>query len=322
MQITTQKRQSNGQDESQQEWDKNPSLPRVNRDSEKSQSEQQASEAEKSNPKSEALEIVKNGLDELNDALGQGKSQILETYLSFLAKFHNYSVNNSMLIAAQCPHATHVASYDNWKEFGRQVRKGEKGLAIFAPILAKKTVQVEDQNGKQVEREVKKLSGFRIAKVFDVSQTSGDPTPETAKISGDPGQHLSRLETLVEENNIGLKYSYPPDGALGISSGGQIVVRPDLDPPEKFAVLAHELAHELLHKGERRNETNRQVRETEAEAVAFVVSKAFGLDSTTRSSDYISLYRGDSDVLKESLHFIQKTASRIIWGITKDQTRE
>ncbi len=104
-----------------------------------------------------------------------------------------------------------------------------------------------------------------------------------------------------------------------MSAGGRITVRPDLEAPEKFAVLAHELAHELLHRGDRRKDTSVKVRETEAEAVAFVVTKAMGLESETRSSDYIALYRGDTDVLKESLQFIQRTASKIIWGLKKDR---
>ena len=309
-------------DQGQKEWGKNPKLPEVNRFSEKSNSRKEAAEPERPNAKEQALETVSRCIDELNEALEQGQSEKFEHYLAFLAKFHNYSINNSMLIGAQCPNATHVASYDKWKELGRQVKKGEKGIGIFAPVLTKKTIEVDGNNGEKEKREVKKLNGFRIAKVFDVSQTSGEPLPETEKVTGDPGSYLSKLESIISENSIELVYDYPEDRALGVSSGGRITVRPDLDPPEKFAVLAHELAHELLHKGERRNETNRQVRETEAEAVAFVVSKAVGLDSVARSSDYISLYQGDSAVLKESIHFIQKTASRIIWGLTKHNSQD
>lgn len=305
-------------DQGQDEFDKNPSLPPVNRAAEKTRAERDAPWP--ANPKEEALDTVKRSLSELNDALSQGKSETIENYLSFLAKFHNYSVNNSMLIAAQCPSATQVASYDKWQQLGRQVRKGEKGIGIFAPIIARHKVDIENDDGATEQREMRRLNGFRIAKVFDVSQTDGDKLPEPPKMTGDPGEDLERLETVIAENNIELLYDYPARGALGTSSGGRITVRPDLEPPQKFAVLAHELAHELLHKGQRRHETTLQVRETEAEAVAFVVSKAIGLDCGSASSDYIALYRGDSDVLKESLHFIQKTASRIIWGLTKDRS--
>ncbi len=308
------------QDKGQQEFDKNPSLPPVNRYTEKSPVKRNANSLDPENPKEEALATVKRSLDELNEALRDGRSETLEKYLSFMAKFHNYSMNNSMLISAQCPQATHVAGYDKWKELGRQVRKGEKGIGIFAPIIAKKIVDVENDSGQTEQREMRRLSGFRISKVFDVSQTNGDDVPQPAKMTGDPGENLARLESVVAENNIELVYEYPSGGALGMSSDGRITVRPDLEPPEQFAVLAHELSHELLHKGDRRHQTDVKVRETEAEAVAFVVSKAIGLNAGTASSDYISLYRGDSEILKESLHFIQKTASRIIWGLTKDRS--
>ena len=91
-----------------------------------------------------------------------------------------------------------------------------------------------------------------------------------------------------------------------------------LEPATEFAILAHETAHEDLHHGERRQETTKQIRETEAEAVASVVCSAFGIDSTARSSDYISLYRGTTETLGESLQFIQKTAEKIIEGISAD----
>ena len=100
-----------------------------------------------------------------------------------------------------------------------------------------------------------------------------------------------------------------------MSSGGQITHLPDLPPAEHFAVLAHEAAHELLHRGDRRNKTTHTVRETEAEAVAFVVSTAIGLDTNTSSSDYIQLHAGDKATLGESLAFIQQSASVILRAI-------
>ena len=98
-------------------------------------------------------------------------------------------------------------------------------------------------------------------------------------------------------------------------SGGKITLLPDLEPAEHFAVLAHEVAHELLHPGDRRHQTTHTVRETEAEAVAFVVSAAIGLDTNTSNSDYIQLHAGDKAALAESLAFIQQTASVILRAI-------
>jgi hypothetical protein len=104
--------------------------------------------------------------------------------------------------------------------------------------------------------------------------------------------------------------------AKGLSSGGKITLLPDLSAAERFATLVHETAHELLHRDDRRTQTTRTVRETEAEAVAFVVCEAVGLDTNTASADYIRLYSGDKATLAESLHFIQSTAGAILTAIT------
>jgi len=260
--------------------------------------------------------ITANALDQLTDALKNGQSDTLKNYLGFLGKFHNYSLNNCLLIASQFPEATYVAGFERWKTLGRQVKKGEKGIAIFAPNITKD----KDSNGqpdKEADKPTRKLNGFRVAYVFDISQTDGKDMPEFAKISGDPGEALAKLETLIVQHNITLNYDNPPGGALGTSSGETITVRPDLPPAEKFSVAIHELSHSLLHRGDRRKETTKTVRETEAEAVAFAVTTAMGLDNATRSSDYIALYQGDQDVLSESLQAIQKTAAHII-GYLKD----
>ena len=95
----------------------------------------------------------------------------------------------------------------------------------------------------------------------------------------------------------------------------KITLLPELDAAEEFSVLAHEVAHELLHRSERRSQTTHTVRETEAEAVAFVVSSAIGLDAGTASSDYIQLHRGDKATLTESLTFVQHTAMEILNAI-------
>jgi len=266
--------------------------------------------------KEEALKLAEQGLTELNEALKAGNSETLVKYLTFLSKFHNYSFQNCILISIQRPDATQVAGYNRWKQLGRQVKKGEKGITILGPVLAKRNVEVEDENQEAQNKTVSKLIGFRTLHVFDVSQTEGKDLPEFAQISGDPGEAIPRLEKLIQDNDIALQYEFPGGGALGTSSGGTITVRPDLSLAETLSVLVHELAHEFLHQGERRHETDKTVRETEAEAVAFTVCNALGLETKTRSADYIKLYRGDPQVLQESLHFIQKTAARIIEALT------
>jgi antirestriction protein ArdC len=260
----------------------------------------------------EAMKLVENGIAALNDALRSGHSETLERFLESLARFHTYSFNNALLIALQRPDATRVAGFHAWRKLGRFVKKGEHGIAIFAPISHRKSRDEQQPSTTEGEEAV---FGFRIAHVFDVEQTEGDPLPEFAKLSGDATGWLAHLENTVRDAGVDLEYGHIgfPIGAKGISTPGAIKVSPRLSESEKFAVLVHEFAHELLHqRTDRKQDTTRQVRETEAEAVAFTVCRAFGIDSTTRSSDYIQLYRGNEETLTESLKFVQQSAGQII----------
>jgi antirestriction protein ArdC len=225
-----------------------------------------------------------------------------------------------MMIALQCPQATHVAGYTTWQKLGRHVKQGERGIAILAPMLHRLKIKGED--AEEEARTAQVVRGFKVVHVFDVSQTDGTPLPEFAKISGDPGIRLAQLHQLVADEGIRLEYDRLPGGVLGRSLGGEITLVPGLQPAEEFSVLVHELAHELLHRGERRQQTNKTVRETEAEAVSFVVSRAIGLDCSTRSSDYIQLYAGDVKVLSESLEHIQRAATKILSALEVSPTRQ
>jgi hypothetical protein len=167
-----------------------------------------------------------------------------------------------------------------------------------------------------IEDDQTRLFGFRAAHVFDIGQTDGEPLPAFATVKGDPQDYANRLEQFVSSQGIALAYDSGIAPAKGLSSGAKITLLPDLPPGEHFAVLIHETAHELLHRGRRRGETTRTIRETEAEAVAFVVSEAIGLDASTASPDYIRLYSGDKATLIESLFFIQSTAAAILTVIT------
>jgi antirestriction protein ArdC len=261
----------------------------------------------------EAKAKIGDGLKRLNEALAEGRSGDLERYLKTMGRFHRYSFNNIMLILIQNPDATHVAGFHAWKKFGRKVKKGESGIAIVAPCRYKK--KVENEAGEQETGYA--LRGFTVAYVFDVEQTEGDELPEFTAVNGEPGDALERIKAYIDELGIELVYhSSLGPSCLGTSAGGTINVLHGLEPAVEFSVLAHEIAHEDLHHGERRQETTKTIRETEAEAVAAVVCSAFGVDSTARSSDYISLYRGTTDTLGESLQFIQKTAEKIIEGIS------
>lgn len=264
----------------------------------------------------DALKLSEQAICDLAKSLESGKSETLQEYLAMLARFHRYSFGNIMMIYLQMAEATHVAGFTRWQQLGRHVKKGEKGIAILAPMLFRE--KSEDQPASDAQgKVVRVLRGFKVVHVFDVSQTEGKPLAELASISGEPGERLHALKQLVEDEGIKLLCEPIPGGALGQSAGGEITVVPGLEPAEEFAVLVHELAHEILHRDERRKETTKSIRETEAEAVSFAVSKAIGLDSSTRSSDYIQLYAGDVETLTESLDHIQRASTRILSALVQ-----
>ena len=260
----------------------------------------------------QAKQLSESAISRLMTALEQGQSEALKAYLRVMSRFHRYSWGNILLIYSQRPEATHVAGFHAWLKMRRYVRKGEKGIVILAPMVGRKQKREDEE---LTEDEQTRLFGFRAAHVFDVSQTDGEPLPEFATVTGDPLDYTERLKQFVASQNITLDYDGKIAPAKGMSSGGKITLLPDMVPAEHFAVLAHETAHELLHRGERRQATTHTVRETEAEAVAYVVSSAIGLDANTSSSDYIQLHAGDKATLAESLAVIQQTASAILRAI-------
>jgi antirestriction protein ArdC len=240
-----------------------------------------------------------------------------------MAKFHRYSINNVILIQAQRPNATHVAGFRRWQAFGRFVRRGEKGIAILVPIAYRRR-DIDD--GVELEpREygtVRTVVGFKTGYVFDISQTDGEPLPSMSEVAGEPGEYANRLRVFAHSRGIEIAHGSRELGsAYGASFGGRILLREDLSPAVEFAVLVHEIAHELLHRGERRATTSKRVRETEAEAVAFVVSHACGLETSTAASDYIRLYAGSRDTLVASLEAIRHTAVQILDALQGDPRR-
>ena len=260
----------------------------------------------------QAKQLSETALNSLMAALEQGQSAALKQYLAVMSRFRKYSWANVLLIYTQFPQATHVGGFHFWLKLGRHVRKGEKGIAILAPMVGRKRGSEDEQ---PTEDERTRVFGFKACHVWDVSQTDGAELPEFATVQGDPQNYLTRLVQFVGSQNIALDYDDAIAPARGMSSGGKITLLPDLSPAEHLATLAHECAHELLHRGERRKETTHTVRETEAEAVAFVVCSAIGLDVNSASADYVLLHGGDKAVLAESLAVIQQTASAILQAI-------
>lgn len=252
-----------------------------------------------------ACSMASQALADLTTKLEAGHSDALRSYLRFMAKFHRYSWLNVMLIMSQNPEATHVAGFCRWKDLGRYVRTGEKGIAILVPIQFRKPID-------EREEETHVVTGYKTGYVFDVSQTEGAELPSIGSVQGSPGPHLDSLKELVRDKGISLDYADFLGGARGGSCGGRIVLLCGMDEAEQFSVLTHELAHELLHKGERRELTDTRTRELEAEAVAYVVTTAVGLENATASVDYIQLWGGDSKRLGHSLQHVQSVSAEIL----------
>jgi antirestriction protein ArdC len=255
--------------------------------------------------------ITNQAIEQLITALNEGRSETLTQYLAAIGRFHRYSLRNVMLIASQKPAATHVAGFHTWHKLGRFVKKGEKGILILAPIVRRKN----ESKGQNETDESSMAVGFRAAYVFDVSQTDGQELPAIGSVHGDPREYRERLAMFVTEQSIALEYSQDIAPARGTSAGGKITMLPGQSPSEEFATLAHEVAHEMMHRSQRRSNTSKRIRETEAEAVAYIVCQAIGLETGSAAQDYIQLYDGDATLLTESLEHIQHTANQILNAI-------
>jgi DNA primase len=240
---------------------------------------------------------------ELHAQLAEGVASLTDSdawarMLKVSSRFHHYSFGNLKLIGLQCPDATRVAGYKTWQSLGRQVRKSEVGIRIFAPITRK----VENDND-----EVDRIAVFfKSVSVFDVSQTDGDELPEPCHLlAGDaPSAVWAKLAEQVASAGFSLDRG-PCGPANGCTdySGRTVTVRPDVDPAQATKTLAHELAHVLLH--EPADALSREQREVEAESVAFIVCKSLGVDSEDYSFGYVASWGTDTDL-------ISKTAGRVI----------
>ena len=229
--------------------------------------------------------------------------------------FPSYSFGNVLLIARQKPQATNVAGMRTWNQLGRRVKRGEKGIAILAPMIGKSRKKREQSETEDSEAGKSALLGFRRVYVWDISQTEGAPLPQLDKVTGETGAYLDRLREYVAVQGITLEYDESIAPALGMAGGTTIRILPGQTQPEEFSTLVHELAHLMLKHGERRTATTKTIRETEAEAVAFVIGKSVGLTTSAASADYISLYRGNAALLMESLEAVQQVSAVILAAI-------
>jgi len=183
---------------------------------------------------------------------------------------------------------------------------------ILAPIFRKRTDTTDESSTTDESRRV---AGFRAVYVWDEQQTTGNDLPQIGSVTGDPSIYFDQLEEFVRASGIRLDYSADIAPARGMAKKGEITLLPGQTPAETFATLVHEYAHHLLHMSDRRAETTKRIRETEAESVAYVVCTAIGLETGTAAADYVGLYGGDSKLLLESLDYVQETASSILDAI-------
>ena len=264
-----------------------------------------------------AQQLVRENVQFLIQQLEAGHSEALTAYLNAMVHFPNYSFGNVLAIARQKPQATHVAGMWSWNQLGRFVKRGEKGIAILAPMIAK--TRKDDNPKPEGDSKSRALLGFRKVYVWDESQTEGAPLPEMEKVTGEAGVYLDRLREYVIAQGITLEYNESIAPAMGAAFGTTIRILPGQTKPEEFSTLVHELAHLMLKHCERRTEITKTVRETEAESIAFVVGKSIGLKTSTASADYISLYHGNAALLAESLELVQQTSAVILAAIQPEE---
>jgi antirestriction protein ArdC len=219
----------------------------------------------------------------------------------------------------QRPDATRVAGYHTWKSVGRQVRKGEHGIAILAPIVPRLPVAREDEDGTERVL-VGHPTAFGLARVFDIAQTDGEALPEVVSrlIGDDAGSRFAGLAKVAATLGYSVEVSELPGQRNGDCTFElkRIRVREGLEPAQSVKTLAHELAHAILHSEADCTGQTRAVAELEAESVAFVVCDDLGLDSSAYSFGYIATWAGCGDdadkAISASAQRINKAARTIL----------
>jgi len=241
--------------------------------------------------------------------------ETFDRYLSWISRFHSYSFGNISLILSQRPDSTYVAGYRTWQQLGRQVRAGEKGLAILVPMRAKLRTELDPET--QEERTIPGRLFFGVGHVFDLSQTDGNGEIPNFKtdLGGDAGL-LLLATTMVAEKQCIQVCSRPLFGSTnGYSEMGRIVLNSTRPQGVLAQTAVHELAHELLHDKDLRQTAAHPMIEGEAEAVAVVVMRSFGFDVVSNGAAYIRSHGASKEVILRSLDRITAAARTIIDGI-------
>ena len=277
------------------------------------------------------IKVMSNDLDEIMKALETGVRDFMETdsyksYLRAVGKFHNYSMNNVMLITMQRPDATLVAGYNTWKKsFNRNVKRGEKGLKIIAPMsvsVEKEEDRVDQYGNTYKEKVTVTVPRFRAVTVFDVSQTDGDPLPDIspADLKDEVNNYSAFLKAVEKASDVPINFIGIEGSAKGYFNvaNNEISVARGMSESQTLKTLIHEIAHSVLH-----NKNNGGVfidtktKEVQAESVAFSVCSHFGIDTSEYTFPYVTAWAGDKDLktLRNSMDTIKDTASLLIHRI-------
>ena len=259
------------------------------------------------------------------DRIGDGirdvwSSEAWARWLDTLAKFHDYSLNNTMLIAMQMPEATRVASYRSWqRDFKRHVRKGEHGIEVLVPMVVKSRLGDSEEAPRDDEEtpERRRLVGFKVGHVFDVSQTEGEPLPAIAeRVSSDVDRYDEVMDAIcaVSAYPVEVVDGLPPETNGLFSRMGYIAIRAGMPQGQTVKTALHELAHSVLHDGDAEELPDRAMREVQAESVTYAVSAALGLDTSGYSFGYVASWavgRTDEE-MRQCMRAVRDAAKRII----------
>lgn len=302
----------------------------------------------------EPKQTNKERLREITESIEQGIKELFESekymqYLRVMSRFHRYSVNNITLIHLQNPHATHVAGFNKWRDqFGRHVKRGEKGIKIIAPTPYKKKIEeikrdpdtkapVLDKNGNAVmeEKEIS-IPRFKVVSVFDVSQTEGKPLPQLASdLTGNVQDYEIFMEALRRASPVPLEIRPIQDAMDGYfdPENQSITLRDDMSEVQTVCAAIHEITHSKLHNYEKERlaaaagegakeppkPKDRHTEEVEAESVSYAVCQYYGIETGENSFGYIANWSSGKELpeLRASLETIQKTASGLITDIDR-----
>ena len=282
------------------------------------------------------MKQLKEGVEGIQD------SYQFRLFLTTMSKFHDYSIGNQILIMLQKPEATRVAGFNTWKDLGRFVKKGEKGIAILAPVMPPRPKSTCPVCGAEVSRkarycpecghpletasdiDIDQPSYFRVVYVFDLSQTEGEDLPEfeVPVLTGEANEDLfAGLLTHMKQRGVNVEFDPRPNtdpGVKGFYSISGIWVRPEEPRAKQLKTLLHEIAH---YYSENVFRIPRADAETIAESAAFVVGAHYGFDTGVRSFPYVALWAGDKKVLENNLGAIRKVSATIIDALEEQKKR-